>query len=440
MKFILLNYRCRMWEDGVVESSHVSEIRQTPGSKEAMKPCRSGAYRRCSPLEALARVTPFLSSMGITRIANITGLDNIGIPVVMVCRPNSRGLSVSQGKGLDLDEARVSGIMEAAELFHAENIDLPLVFETYARLRRQVCVAEPNALPGTSDKRFHPNLRLFWIEGHDLLNDASVWVPNELVHADFRLPRPRGAGRFLLTTGGLAAGNEILEAIIHGICEVIERDSGSLWDLLWPNQRKKTKVRLETVDDPACRRVLQMFKNAEVAVAAWNITSDLGIPAFVAHIIPEFDDTFRRLFTAGGYGCHASRDIALLRALLEAAQSRLTVISGARDDVLRSEYVRHRRRGMLHSSRSRILKAKEGIDFQEVPTFDGGTSQQVLDWLLERLRRTGIQQVIAVDLTKSQFGIPVVRIVIPYLEGDDSSTKYSRGPRANARLAKRRNP
>jgi ribosomal protein S12 methylthiotransferase accessory factor len=95
---------------------------------------------------------------------------------------------------------------------------------------------------------------------------------------------------------------------------------------------------------------------------------------------------------------------------------------------------------MLHSSRSRILKAKEGIDFQEVPTFDGGTSQQVLDWLLERLRRTGIQQVIAVDLTKSQFGIPVVRIVIPYLEGDDSSTKYSRGPRANARLAKRRDP
>ena len=160
MKFILLSYPSKMWEDGLVESLLVSEIRQTFGPDEAAKPYYSGAHRRCSPLETLARLTPHLTSMGITRIANVTGLDNIGIPVVMVCRPNSRALSVSQGKGLDLHEAKVSGLMEAAELFHAENIDRPLKFETYARLRRQVRVAEPDFLPGTSDKRFHPNLRV----------------------------------------------------------------------------------------------------------------------------------------------------------------------------------------------------------------------------------------------------------------------------------------
>ena len=94
MKFILLSYPGKMWEDGLVESLLVSEIRQTLGPDEAAKPYCSGAYRRCSPLETLARLAPFLSSMGITRIANVTGLDNIGIPVVMVCRPNSRSLSV----------------------------------------------------------------------------------------------------------------------------------------------------------------------------------------------------------------------------------------------------------------------------------------------------------------------------------------------------------
>src|ERR1700674_3176513 len=228
MKFTLLSYPGRMWEDGPVELSPVSATSQTPDPEEAAKPHPNSAYRRCPPLETLARLTPHLTSMGITRIANVTGLDNIGIPVVMVCRPNSRGLSVSQGKGLDLHEAKVSGLMEAAELFHAENIDRPLVFETYTRLRRQVRVAEPDFLPGTCDKRFHPNLRVFWIEGHDLLDGASVWVPNELVHADFRLPRPQGAGRFLQSSIGLAAGNEILEAVIHGICEVIESDSCSL--------------------------------------------------------------------------------------------------------------------------------------------------------------------------------------------------------------------
>ncbi len=37
--------------------------------------------------------------MGITRIANVTGLDNIGIPVVMVCRPNSQAFLYRKGKG-----------------------------------------------------------------------------------------------------------------------------------------------------------------------------------------------------------------------------------------------------------------------------------------------------------------------------------------------------
>ena len=76
------------------------------------------------------------------------------------------------------------------------------------------------------------------------------------------------------------------------------------------------------------------------------------------------------------------------------------------------------------------------MDFQEIPTFDAGTPKEALDWLLQKLQRAGVQQVIAVDLTKSQFGIPVVRIVIPYLETGNTSSKYAPGPRAKAMLAK----
>ena len=67
-----------------------------------------------------------MPTMGITRIANITGLDRLGIPVVMVCRPNSRSIAVSQGKGLTLDAAKASGLMESVETFHAESITRPL--------------------------------------------------------------------------------------------------------------------------------------------------------------------------------------------------------------------------------------------------------------------------------------------------------------------------
>src|SRR5580765_5231252 len=81
-----------------------------------------GTHRTCTPQETLARMRPLLPGMGITRIANVTGLDRTGIPVVMVSRPNARSVTVSQGKGVTLDAAKASGIMEALEVWHAERI------------------------------------------------------------------------------------------------------------------------------------------------------------------------------------------------------------------------------------------------------------------------------------------------------------------------------
>jgi YcaO-like protein with predicted kinase domain len=398
---------------------------------------RNGTYRICSPADTLQRVRPHFDAMGITRVANVTGLDHIGIPVVMVCRPNSRGLSVSQGKGLGLEDAKASGVMEAIEFFHAEHIELPLTFESYAGLRRHARVADVAALPQGHDSRFRPNLRVFWIEGYDLLNEEPVWVPYELVHTDFRLPRMAGANCFLRSANGLASGNHRVEALIHGICEVIERDAVALWDVNAREQRQATAVRLETVDDPACRRVLETYSEAGIAVAVWNATSDIGVPTFLCHIL-EFDDVFRRLYAAGGCGCHPSRNTALLRALLEAAQSRLTVIVGARDDIPRSEYLRYRSARILKYFRSQMQPPDPGIGFDEIPTFDGATLNEDLDCLLRCLRRADIRQVIAVDLSKPDLGIPVVRTVIPFLEGPSDLSKYSPGQRAKAKLAKAR--
>src|SRR5580765_9053280 len=98
---------------------------------------RDGTHRTVSPEETVARLQPLLPALGITRVANVTGLDLAGVPVVMVCRPNSRSVAVSQGKGIDLASARASGLMEAAELYHAETITLPLRLCTYEELRYQ---------------------------------------------------------------------------------------------------------------------------------------------------------------------------------------------------------------------------------------------------------------------------------------------------------------
>ena len=102
----------------------------------ARKNFRHGTHRLISPDATVEWVRPHMAAMGITRIANVTGLDRIGVPVVMVCRPNSRSLAVSQGKGLDLAAAKASGLMESVETYHAERIGHPRRYASMDELSR----------------------------------------------------------------------------------------------------------------------------------------------------------------------------------------------------------------------------------------------------------------------------------------------------------------
>jgi YcaO-like protein with predicted kinase domain len=188
-----------------------------------------GTHRSQNVEITLRHVLRLAPVMGITRVANVTGLDSVGIPVVMVCRPNSRSLAVSQGKGIDLASARASGLMEAAELYHAETTTLPLRLATYEELRYQHDVVEVDELPQESGSRFQPNLRLLWCEGSDLLSGENVFVPYEMVHTNYTTPFPDGHGCFTASSNGLASGNRLVEAISQAICEVIERDATTLW-------------------------------------------------------------------------------------------------------------------------------------------------------------------------------------------------------------------
>ena len=70
----------------------------------------------------------------------------------------------------------------------------------------------------------------------------------------------------------------------------------------------------------------------------WNVTTEIGIAAFLCDIHDPSQDEPRRLRRFHGSGCHPDRAIALARALTEAAQTRLTYITGIRDDLLPAEY------------------------------------------------------------------------------------------------------
>jgi ribosomal protein S12 methylthiotransferase accessory factor len=388
-----------------------------------------GTHRTRKPAETLARVRPLLPELGITRIANVTGLDRTGIPVVMVTRPNSRSMAVFQGKGLTLEAAKASGVMEALEVWHAERILNPLKLASYDELRKEHRVVDPATLPLSRRGSFDGKATLLWIEGTDLLGAGALWIPYELVSTDYTVPLPPGSGCFQANSNGLASGNHWLEAVSHGLCEVVERDARTLWELSSPGEQARRVLDLASVDDPDCRSLLERIRAADLDMRVWDCTSDIGIATFVCQLMDPAGD---HADPEVGSGCHPAREIALLRALTEAAQARVTYIAGARDDFLLDHYSESSRAGRRAAMAERMSAGAEPRAFAQAPSFESQAIDDDLRWMLARLRAAGIDQAIAVDLTRQSIGIPVARIVVPGLEGalKYGDADYAQGMRA----------
>lgn len=380
-----------------------------------LKRYRTGTHRTVPPPETLARVTSWLKEMGISRVANVTGLDRLGIPVVMAVRPNARSISVSQGKGFELDAAKASAVMEAVEAWHAERVSSPVRFACAWELESEALkVADLDALPRAGRDGFSRDTPIFWIEARNLLEDENLWLPREMVSTDYTLPQPPGVGFFPANTNGLASGNTRDESICHGVFEVVERDAEALWRQSPVREQHARGVDARTVDDPVCRALLERFERARIAVRIWDVTSDTGIAGFVCLAAGDDTDQADPEF---GAGCHPAREIALARALTEAAQARTTYISGSRDDFGAWQYGaarRRRRRKLCGELMSRHRPARR---FDEIQTFEDVTTTGDLRWSLERLRSIGIRQVLAVDLGQPRIGLSVAKVVIPGLEG-----------------------
>lgn len=392
------------------------------------KVLREGTHRSHGLDHTLNRVLRLAPVMGITRVANVTGLDSIGIPVVMVCRPNSRSVAVSQGKGIDLSSARASGLMEAAELYHAETASIPLRSATYEELRYQYKVVEPNDLPKSAGSRFHSNRLLLWCEGRDLLCAQNVLVPYEMVHTNYTTPFPHGHGCFVASSNGLASGNQLVEAISHGLCEVVERDATTLWELRGQEKFGKGRLDLSSVDNQICRDLLGKLGRAGLSVAVWDITSEIKLATFACIIVPQDDSALWSGSMGIGYGCHPNRAIAFIRAVTEAAQYRLTIISGLRDDFGRDAYDQRLDPNLVAAVRSPAATLNEICRFCDVPNWDGETIEDDLERELECLQRVGFRQVLVVDLTKPEFALPVARVIVPGLE-PALATDYTPGRR-----------
>jgi len=395
---------------------------------------QKGTHRMCSPQSTFDKISPFFKDMGITRVANITGLDHIGIPVVTVCRPDSCAISVAQGKGLDLMSAKVSGAMEAIETYHAENIDLPLKLASYSQLSNKYSVLNVDGLPKLAFSQFSPHEQRLWVEGIELFTQQTTYVPYEVVHCNYTLPLPTGSGAFAMSSNGLASGNSVEEAIVHGLCEAIERDALALWKVeqRYANYPETNQLDLKTIDDEDCLEVINQYYRAGINVQVWDITTDIELPSFYCRIVSETSQNSDQgpSYPAFGSGTHPCKSIALLRALTEAAQTRLTMISGSRDDINANAYEHldsNKDEGTPPNPPPHLLK-----NFNDIHSWSNKCFKEDIELIIGKLKQVNLAQAAFVNLEKSEFKIPVVRVVVPGLEGIDELPGYQMGTRALA--------
>lgn len=221
------------------------------------------------------------------------------------------------------------------------------------------------------------------------------------------------------------------EAILAGLYEVIERDAYSLTKVR-PDFSTDIQhvVALSSLRYPTVDHLLSLCEMAEVGVLVQDMTSDIEIPAFVCKVFDRLDPTTG---FAIGYGCHLDTEIAISRAITEAVQARAVIqVAGSRDDTTRYE---RWSQALFVDSVADAERMAATATYVPRDEHAGQDFNEDTETVLSKLKRTGIDEAVAVDITLPDFPISVVRVFLPGLEGISTFPTYVRGERA-ARLSR----
>ncbi len=420
----------------------------------------NGTSRIRPAQETLEKVIPISRRIGVTRLADITDMDVLRIPNYSSVLPGTEDyIWVYSGKGPTREHAMASALMESIERYSS----LPsggtwkFIRSSYADLSKTRRVLHPDKIVEPTRFEYRDDMLMDWLPGYDIASGEEVMVPASV--ALFRYtPSPPAVNPYAyFHTNGLASGNVMEEAVCHALCEVIERDAISLAELrasaipfhiLRTIHHSLTSAGLKLppipahsfVDDPSVfpevdisdidfepvRSLVEKFERAGISLTIKDITSDIGIPTFNASSVEWVTHDYGYL--AEGHGTHPDARIALLRAITEVSQTRAANIQGARDDLRKIKY------GEQNTDDRRawqFMPSSRKIKFSEVKTFFNEDILDDIKLILSRLQAAGLSQVIIVDLTNPEIGIPVVRAIVPGLE-TFKITKSVMGVRARA--------
>lgn len=397
----------------------------------------SSSLRIRNAEESLKIAASIALSRGISRVVDTTRLDRIGIPVYSSIRPNAAqgSLCVHAGKGFTHAEAKIGAYMEAIEFSFAapgKNVtkfSLTKPSEILKSFRKEIHFAD---FCPRRDRMIQHEDDIAVVDGEEIMSGInSVLVPAELVYHPFS--ENPGKKLYGTTTNGLASGNSLEEATVHGMAEVMERHIRS-FDVVNDNS-------VLVCIDSAPEKVKAMAHQIEQAGFICHLRytkNSFGMAYFSGYVLEP--DEYNPISVAVGFGFHPIAEIAAVRALAEAVQGRLSHIHGGRDDIaervkIGADWGRQRELTYIRKLRNLASNSVGLINFQEVPTSQINSIKDAQQQMFDALKKANFNHVVRVQLTDKNYPFQVVRVIIPGCEMYDHNIPRV-GPRLVAHIKK----
>jgi ribosomal protein S12 methylthiotransferase accessory factor len=406
----------------------------------APKSAGFGLHRIVPPETTFERVRPFFRRLGITRLADITGLDRIGIPVYSAIVPRARDvITVYNGKGFTPIDAKTGAAMEAIERFVASRDRMPDEVASYSELSRKAKVIDPRSINYTLGRNYSDETQIAWLKGLDLLSGETVFVPHGSA-CYYCIGYPWRSCHTVTTSNGLASGNSLEEAACHALAEVIERDAYSVMNII------DAQIAVLDARSPLIRqvRVLKLmqargglyplidvdtlperaafladrFRSAGIEPVLRYAGSESGACTIFCFVREYTSDKFSHVH--GGCGTDVDPSVAAVRALTEAAQSRAVDMQAMREDISSvgeqvESHMIHARRGGHYNFES-LAPTLNKIPLSSISTLSSDNIVDDIDIMLNGLRSMDIERCVMVDLSVPDLPVKVVRIIAPGLE------------------------
>ena len=375
-----------------------------------------GTHRVIAPKKTVEINEDKLKTVGITRVADITDLDRIGMPVFTAIRPTAEdgAISIYGGKGISKDHAKASAMMEGFERYSAEKQESDdTIFATPNEIGEKGEYIDPKSLnlPQKFEKADLGDTRFEWNLAHDIITGNDYYVLSNAVFHPYNHDSDVES-LFKSNTNGLASGNVLEEAILHGIFEVIERDAWSIFEMTHKNY---SQINIDSIESELINEIIDKFESQGIKIKLMDFTADINIPTIAA----SADDTVTRdagLLTLG-IGTHLDPEVAILRALTEVAQSRATQINGAREDTVRADFAREAGyERMKRINKYYFRQEEEQINLSDIENKSTTSIDEDIDIVKEELIANDIKHVLYTDLTRPEVDVSVVRVIIPEME------------------------